>query len=42
MKIEVELENGVNWGFMLYFVCIVVFFFRSVFWKRGGDEFGSK
>jgi hypothetical protein len=42
MKTEAELENGVNWGFMLYSVCTAALFFRSVSWKRGGDEPGSK
>lgn len=39
---EAELENLANWEFILHSVCTVALFFRSVSWKRGGDEPGSK
>lgn len=37
-----QLETGLIWGFILYSVCTVALFFRSVSWKRGADEPGSK
>lgn len=36
-----QLETGVIWGFILYSVCTVALFFRSVSWKRGAEP-GSK
>lgn len=37
MKTEAELENGVNWGFMLYSVCTAALFFLGVFPGKEGE-----
>lgn len=35
MKTEAELENGVNWGFMLYSVCTAALFLGVFPGKEG-------